>query len=139
MRAPACGTLAPAVLLAALSLSAGCSRPQPIEPLQLQGSRLTINNRTPDDWNDVQVVVNRQYRIAAARVAAGQRFDVSLDAFLDVYGNHFYYQRQQIRDVHLTARRAGGAAVDMHMDFHRGGLEGLADTGTGVFKKKEKP
>jgi hypothetical protein len=69
-------------------------------------------------------------------IVPGERFDVSLDAFLDVYGNHFYYQRQQIRDVHLTAKVAGGAPVDTHMDFHRGGLAGLADVG--VFKKKEK-
>ena len=59
-----------------------------------------------------------------------------LDAFLDVYGNHFYYRRQQIKDVHLTAKAAGGAPVDLHMEFHRSGLDGLADVG--VFKKKEK-
>ena len=119
------------------SLIAACSKPQEIDPLQLDGSRLTINNRTKDDWNSVQVVINRQYRVAAASITAGQRMDVSLDAFLDVYGNHFYYRRQQIRDVHLTAKGAGGAPVDMHMDFHRSGLDGLADSG--VFKKKEKP
>ena len=68
-------------------------------------------------------------------IVAGQRFDASLDAFLDVYGNHFYYRRTQIKDVHLTATLASGAPVDMHMDFHRSGLNGLADVG--VFKKKE--
>ena len=69
-------------------------------------------------------------------ILPGQRFDATLDAFLDVYGNHFYYKRQQIKDLHLTAKSAGGAPVDMHMDFHRTGLAGLADVG--VFKKKEK-
>ena len=68
------------------------------------------------------------------QILPGQRFDVSLDAFLDVYGNHFYYKRQQIKDVHLTAKGAGGAPVDTHMDFARSGLDGLAD----VLKKKEK-
>jgi hypothetical protein len=120
---------------ASLSLTASCGKTQEPDPLQLQGSRLTINNRTKDDWKDVQVVINRQYRIAAPAVVSGQRFDVSLDAFLDVYGNHFYYQRQQIRDVHLMAKTPGGMPVDMHMDFHRSGLQGLADVG--VFKKKE--
>ena len=67
-------------------------------------------------------------------ILAGQRFDASLDAFLDVYGNHFYYKRQQIKDVHLVAKLKSGAPVDMHMDFRRGGLAGLADVG--VFKKK---
>jgi len=133
VRAPA--RLAFAFLLS-LPLILSCAKPQEIEPLQLEGKRLTINNRTKDDWKDVQVVINRQYRIAAPQITAGQRFDVSLDAFLDVYGNHFYYARTQIRDVHLTAKGGGGAPVDMHMDFHRSGLAGLADTG--VFKKKEK-
>ena len=32
---------------------------------------------------------------------------------------------------------ASGTPVDLHMDFHRSGLDGLADTG--IFKKKEKP
>ncbi len=125
------------LLLAGVALIASCAKPPDIDPLQLQGSRLTINNRTNTDWKGVQVVLNRQYRIAAPVVTAGQRFDVSLDAFLDAYGNHFYYQRQQIRDVHLTATRNDGTPVDMHMDFHRSGLAGLGDVG--VFKKKEKP
>ena len=73
----------------------------------------------------------------APPIQAGQRFDASLDAFLDVYGNHFYYKRQQIRDVHLTAKLESGTPVDLHMDFHRSGLAGLADVG--VFKKKETP
>jgi hypothetical protein len=122
-------------LLLSLPLTISCTK-QEIEPLQLEGKRLTINNRTNDDWNDVQVVINRQYRIAAPSITAGQRFDVTLDAFLDVYGNHFYYARTQIRDVHLMAKAASGAPVDMHLDFHRSGLDGLADTG--IFKKKEK-
>jgi len=122
-------------LLLSLPLTISCTK-QEIEPLQLEGKRLTINNRTDDDWKDVQVVINRQYRIAAPSITAGQRFDVSLDAFLDVYGNHFYYARTQIRDVHLMSKAASGAPVDMHLDFHRSGLDGLADTG--IFKKKEK-
>jgi len=121
-------------LIASLSLVSSCSKPPEPDPLQLDGSRLTVNNRTKDDWKDVQVVINRQYRIAAASVVAGQRLDVTLDAFLDVYGNRFHYQRQQIKDVHLTAKTPGGTPVDMHMDFHRGGLDGLAD----ALKKKEK-
>jgi hypothetical protein len=118
------------------TLTVACGKSQEIDPLQLDGSRLTVNNRTKDDWKDVQVEINRQYRIAAPSVLAGQRLDATLDAFLDVYGNHFYYKRQQIRDVHLTAKSASGTPVDLHMDFHRSGLDGLADTG--IFKKKEK-
>ena len=100
-----------------------------IDPLQLDGNRLIVNNRTTNDWNHVEIRVNRYYRIAVPTILAGQRFDASLDAFLDVYGNHFYYRRQQIKDVHLTAKLPSGEPVDMHMDFHRSGLAGLADVG----------
>ena len=115
----------------------GCTKPPDIDPFQLEGSRLTVNNRSADAWNNVEIKINRQYRVAVSAILPGQRFDASLDAFLDVYGNHFYYKRHQIKDVHLTAKTASGAPVDMHMAFHRSGLDGLADTG--VFKKKEKP
>jgi hypothetical protein len=127
-----------AAALTSLCLSTtGCAKRPDIDRFQLEGKRLTINNASKDTWTDVEIKINRQYRVAAHEIKGGQRFDVSLDAFLDVYGNHFYYQRQQIRDVHLTAKVPGGAPVDARMDFHRGGLAGLADTG--VFKKKEKP
>jgi hypothetical protein len=116
-----------AAALSSLLLSLSCEKPPPIDPLRLDGSRLIINNRTDDTWTNVQVVINRQYRIAARELVPSQRMDASLDAFLDVYGNHFYYKRQQIKDVHLTATGKGGAPVDFHMDFHRGGLDGLAD------------
>jgi hypothetical protein len=122
--------------LTSLCLSTlGCGKSPEIQPFQLEGKRLTVNNRSKDTWKDVRIQINRQYLVQAQEILPGQRFDVSLDAFLDVYGNHFYYQRQQIKDVHLTAKTAGGADVDTHMEFARGGLAGLADTG--VFKKKE--
>jgi hypothetical protein len=130
-------SLAPIAAISSLCLTIACAKPPEIDPLRLDGSRLTVNNRTKDTWKNVQVSINRQYRISAPEILPGQRFDASLDAFLDVYGNHFYYKRQQIKDVHLTAAVAGGPPVDMHMDFHRSGLAGL--TGVGVFKKKEKP
>ena len=135
-RARTSALLAAAAAISSLCLTIGCAKPADIDPFQLEGSRLTVNNRTRDTWNNVGISINRQYRVAAPAILPGQRFDVSLDAFLDVYGNHFYYRRQQIKDVHLTATLAGGAPVDMHMDFHRSGLAGLADVG--VFKK-EKP
>ncbi len=97
-----------------------------------------MNNRTAGSWKNVEVKINRQYRIAVPEILPGQRFDASLDAFLDVYGNHFYYKRQLIKDVHLTGKLSSGEPLDMHMDFHRGGLAGLADVGM-FGRKKEKP
>jgi hypothetical protein len=133
---PATLALAAAATTLCLSIT-GCGSPREVDPFQLEGNRLTVTNRTPDAWHAVEIQINRQYRVAVPTIIAGQRFDVSLDAFLDVYGNHFYYRRQQIKDVHLTATRPGGAPIDMHMALQRGGLDGLADSGVGIFKKKE--
>ena len=107
-------------------LSLACTSKPPIAPLQLNGSRLTVNNRTADAWNGVEIKINRQYRVVVPEILPGQRFDASLEAFLDVYGNHFRYARQQIKDVHLTGT-ANGKPLDLTMDFPRGGLDGLAD------------
>ena len=123
-------------MLVLAALVSACAKEPKIEPFVLEGKRLTINNLSKDTWKDVRIQINRQYLVQTTELLPGQRFDVSLDAFLDVYGNRFYYQRQQIKDVHLTAKVAGGADVDTHMEFTRSGLQGLADSG--VFKKKEK-
>jgi len=125
---------AAAITTICLSLIA-CGRKPEIEPFRLEGKRLTVNNLSKDTWNDVRIQINRQYLVQAKELLPGQRFDVSLDAFLDVYGNHFYYQRQQIKDVHLTAKTKDGKDVDTHMEFRREGLDGLAD----AMKKKETP
>jgi hypothetical protein len=109
-----------------LCLSLACTSKPPIDPLRLEGNRLTVNNRTPDAWNDVEIKINRQYRVAVPQILPGQPFDASLEAFLDVYGNHFRYTHQQVKDVRLTAT-ANGRPVDLTMDFTRSGLDGLAD------------
>jgi hypothetical protein len=123
-------------LLSPLCLSLACTSPPPIDPLRLEGSRLTVNNRTPDSWNNVEIKINQQYRVVVPQILPGQRFDATLEAFLDVYGNHFRYTHQQVKDVHLTAKLPNGQPVDLSMDPARSGLDGLADVG--VFKSKRK-
>jgi hypothetical protein len=108
-------------------LSLACTSTPPIDPLRLEGGRITVNNRTPDVWNDVEIKINRQYRVVVPQILSGQRVDAPVEAFLDVYGNHFRYANQQINDVHLTGKLANGQPVDLAMDFHRTGLDGLAD------------
>jgi hypothetical protein len=109
-----------------LCLSLACTSKPPIDPLRLEGGRLTVNNRTPDAWNDVEIRINNQYRVVVPQILAGQRFDAPLEAFLDVYGNHFRYAHQQVKDVRLTAT-ASGRPVNLTMDSPRSGLDGLAD------------
>jgi hypothetical protein len=113
-----------AALLWCLSLA--CTSQPPIDPLRLNGGRLTVNNRTADVWNDVEIKINRQYRVVVPQILPGQRFDAPVEAFLDVYGNHFRYARQQIKDVHLTGT-ANGKPLELTMDFPRSGLDRLAD------------
>ena len=113
-----------AALLSCLTLA--CTSRPPIDPLRLNGGRLTVNNRTTDVWNDVEIKINRQYRVVVPQILPGQRFDAPVEAFLDVYGNHFRYTHQQIKDVHLTGT-ANGKPLDLTMDFPRSGLDGLAD------------
>jgi hypothetical protein len=117
-------------LIASTTLSClilGCAGKPPIDPLRLDGNRLIVNNRTSDNWNDVEIKINRQYRVVVPEILAGQRVDASLEAFLDVYGNHFRYARQQVKDVRLTGKLPNGQPVDLTMDYPRGGLDGLAD------------
>jgi hypothetical protein len=103
-----------------------CTSRPPVDQFRLEGSRLTVNNTTSETWTNVEIKINRQYRVVVPEILAGQRFDASLEAFLDVYGNHFRYAHQQVKDVHLTAT-SNGRPVDLTMDFPRGGLDGLAD------------
>jgi hypothetical protein len=110
-----------------------CAKKPPINQFQLEGSRLIVNNTTSDPWKDVEIKINRQYRVVVPEILAGQRLDVQLDAFLDVYGNHFRYARQQIKDVHLTGA-ANGKPLDLTMEFPRSGLDGLSD----AMKKENK-
>jgi hypothetical protein len=112
----------------------GCST-KTIAPLQLDGNRLTVNNRTGDNWNHVEIWINRQYRVAVPTILPGQRFDAPLNEFLEGYGHQFNFARQQINDVRLSATLPNGQPVDIKMDFHASGLAGLA--GTGVFKGKQ--
>jgi hypothetical protein len=121
--------------LAAVALSClilACAKKPAIERFRLEGGRLTVNNTTSETWKDVEIKINRQYRVVVPEILPGQRFDAPVEAFLDVYGNHFRYAHQQIKDVHLTGT-ASGAPLDLTMEFQRSGLDGLADA-----MKKEK-
>ena len=110
-----------------------CATKPAIDQFRLEGGRLTVNNTTSDRWKDVEIKINRQYRVVVPEILPGQRFDASLDAFLDVYGNHFRYARQQIKDVHLTGT-TNGKPLDLTMEFPRSGLDGLSD----AMKKENK-
>ena len=110
-----------------------------IDPLQLDGNRLIVNNRTTNDWHHVEILVNHYYRIVVPTMLAGQRLDAPLDQFMEGYGRRFNFARQQINDVRLSAALPSGEPVDLRMDFHASGLAGLGGVGVGVSVFKGKP
>src|SRR5262249_37976377 len=48
--------------------------------MTLEGNRLTVDNRTPQDWNGVEIWLNTHYRVTTASIPAGGRFQVYLDS-----------------------------------------------------------
>lgn len=112
-----------------------CSTKPPAAPLQLDAGRLTVTNNTRDEWTQVQIWVNRQYRLTVESIPAGQQLQTPLSIFVEAYGRRFDFSKQQIKDLRLEAKKKNGDPVDVRMDLKGSGLAGLA--GVGVFKGKE--
>jgi hypothetical protein len=107
----------------ALALTMGaCSRKPPVEPLTLAGNLLTSDNRTKDDWTGVDIWLNRNHRVMVAKIAAGGRLQVPLDAFVAGFGQRFDVRRTQVTDVRLTAKLPDGTPLELQMPFREGGL-----------------
>ena len=59
---------------------------------------MTVTNTTPQDWTQVEIWVNRQYRLTVPSIPAGQRFQAPLSIFIEAYGHRFDFARQQINE-----------------------------------------
>ena len=68
----------------------GCSRP-PVDPLQLEGNLLTVDNRTSDDWTNVEIWLNTYYRVTVRSIPATSRFQAPLDTFVAGFGQCFNF------------------------------------------------
>ncbi len=128
MRQPAARLLA--ALVAAVAMTAAC-RPAPHEPLQLERNIITVDNRTNQDWNRVEIWINTYYRVTIAAVPAGSRFQAPLDTFVAGFGQRFDFRRAQIRDVRLTATRADGTPLELKKQFDEHGIGRALGGGTG--------
>jgi hypothetical protein len=89
---------------------AGCVDIPP-DPLQLDRSMLTVNNHTSSDWNNVEIWINRYYRVTVPTIAAQGRFQVPLDAFVSGYSQRFDIHKAVIKDLELTAKQPDGTPV----------------------------
>jgi hypothetical protein len=105
-----------ALWLLALLVSA-CSAGKPTEVLTLDRGRLTVNNRTGEEWRNVEIWVNNYYRVVVPSIAPHGVFQVQLDSFISGYGQRFDYRRAQITDLRLSARRPNGEPLDAKKDF----------------------
>src|SRR5829696_3966438 len=92
----------------------------PPDPLQLEGGILTVDNRSADDWKDVEIWINRYYRVAVPTIAAKSRFQVPLSSFVSGYSQRFDVHRAVIRDLRLTAKGPEGKPVAITRDTRTG-------------------
>jgi len=120
MRAPAAALCA--VLLAAIASSAGCRRIEEPEPLKLERNLLTVDNRSSQDWTNVEIALNYYYRIRTPKIAAGSRYTATLDTLTAGFGQRFDWRKAQIRDLKLTATLPGGKPLELKKQFDEYGL-----------------
>jgi hypothetical protein len=113
------------IVLAVVLLSSGCRKDVP-EALDLQGSQLQISNETGDNWNGVELWLNRYFRATVSSIPAHSRYKVPLSAFVSGYAQRFDFGRMQITALRLTAKTPDGSVVDINKQFQEGGLAGVA-------------
>jgi hypothetical protein len=95
--------------------------------LKLDGNILTIDNRSDEEWRDVEVWLNTYYRLTIDRVPPKGRVQAPLDNFVAGFGQRFQFRRMQIRDLRLTAKRPDGQPLEIRKSFTVGGLDVLKE------------
>jgi hypothetical protein len=113
------------LVIVGTAIAAGCSDHRPTDPLTLEGNRLTVNNRSSRDWNNVEIWLNTHYRVTTPSIPASGRFQVYLDSFVAGFGQRFDWRRQQIVDLRLVAKEPDGKAVEIKKQFEATGLAGM--------------
>jgi hypothetical protein len=124
------------VAIAAAAALSACSKPAP-EALTLNGSTLTIDNHSKEEWTNVEVRLNTHFRITTQSIPARGRFFSPLNYFVAGFGaggaQRFDYNRMQIRDLRLTATTPDGKRIEIKKEFEGDGLKGAL---AGLAKKK---
>jgi hypothetical protein len=95
----------------------------------LEGNLMTVENRTPRNWEHVEIWLNTYYRVTTAGIPAGGRFQAPLDTFVAGFGQRFDVRRAQIKELRLTAVEPGGRSVELKKEFAVAGLGALKDFG----------
>lgn len=105
---------------------ASCRKDIP-QTLDLQGSQLQINNETSDNWNNVELWLNRYFRATVTTIPAHSRYKVPLSSFVSGYAQRFEFSHMQVSALRMTAKTPDGAVVEFNKAFEKGGLAGVAD------------
>src|SRR3712207_992899 len=88
----------------ALAAAVACSKP-PTEALVLENGGVTVHNYTDQEWRDVEIWLNRQFRVTVPSIAPREgRFQVHVNSFTAGFGQRFDFNRMQITDLRLKAK-----------------------------------
>ena len=115
-------TLLAGLFVAAILASCGEA---PSDPLTLDGNFLTVDNRTSQEWKNVEVWLNTYYRVTTPSIRPGGRFQAPLDVFVAGFGQRFDFHRMQVKDLRLTAKLPDGKPIELKKHFQPGGLAGF--------------
>jgi len=97
-------------------VNSACAKPRG-EPLRLEGKILTAQNQSDSDWTNVEIWINRQFRMTTPTLAAGQVFRAPLEYFVTGYGQKFRFNQIQITDIRMNAKQADGKPIEIRMKF----------------------
>ena len=102
-------------------------RREPIEALKLEGNMLTVNNRTTQEWKDVEVWLNYHYRVQTKSLLPYGVLNAPLDMFVAGFGQRFDWRHQQIVDLRLTAKLPDGQPLEIKKKFEQGFSGAISD------------
>jgi hypothetical protein len=97
-------------------LAAAC-RSRPVEVLQLNGNRLTVVNDSGAEWRNVEVWINRQFRVTTPLLLNNQSYHAALDHFVTGYGQKFNVSKVPINDVRMNAKGPDGTPFEIVKQF----------------------
>jgi len=101
-----------AVAVALAASASGCRAPEP-RPITIGDRAITVENRTADVWQNVEVWVNDHYRVTKPTMAPKERFAIPMNAFVAGFGQRYDPVRQILKGVEVTATTADGRPVTL--------------------------
>ncbi len=113
-----------AACAAAAMAAAACSSGPPPEPIQLDRGILTVDNRSKQDWSNVEIWINQYFRITTSSIPAGGRFQAPLGSAVSGFGQRFAFNRMPVKDVRLDAKLPDGSPLELKKMFPASGLAG---------------